>query len=96
MPEHFRESMDALQELREMWGKPIVINSGHRCPGHNAEVGGTPNSQHLRIAFDCRCPREEQTDFVRVARDCGFTGVGRYPGKGFVHLDLGPRREWWG
>ena len=87
-------SMDALQMLRDDWGKPIRINSGHRCINHNHMVGGTANSQHLKLAFDCSCPREDQDAFISAARAAGFTGVGRY--SSFVHLDLGPKREWRG
>lgn len=87
-------SMDALQELREAWGKPLIINSAHRCAKHNKAVGGTPNSQHLKIAFDVRCPREQQAPFLRLAAEAGFSGLGRYPARGFVHLDLGPKRSW--
>ena len=87
-------SMDALQSLRDDWGKPIRINSAHRCADHNRAVGGTANSQHLKIAFDCACPRSEQSVFIMAAKNAGFTGIGRY--QTFVHLDLGPRREWRG
>lgn len=90
------ESMEALQRLRNFWGKPIVITSGHRCREHNAKVGGTENSQHLKIAFDCRCPTLDQKHFIKVAQDAGFTGVGKYASRNFVHLDLGPKRVWWG
>ena len=37
-----------LDPLRERFGKPIVVNSGYRCPTHNREVGGVGTSQHLR------------------------------------------------
>lgn len=90
------KSMDALQELRDTWGKPIVINSAHRCSVHNAAVGGSENSQHLKIAFDCRCPEVDQVAFCRHAQAAGFKGFGRYPKRGFVHLDCGPARAWWG
>ena len=87
-------AMDALQELREIWGKPIVINSGHRCAAHNTAVGGTANSQHLKIAFDCRCPKWGQAAFIAAAREAGFKGIGHWKYQNFVHLDLGPKREW--
>lgn len=90
------DSMDALQELRDLWGKPIIINSAHRCTEHNAKVGGSENSQHLKIAFDCRVSSADQVAFCLAAQEAGFTGFGRYPSRGFVHIDLGPARIWWG
>ena len=38
MPKWFHESMEALQYLRDLWGKALIINSGHRCAEHNAAV----------------------------------------------------------
>ena len=89
-------SMDALERLRSARGAAIIINSAHRCVFHNHAVGGTKHSQHLTIAFDCRCPVDSQAVFAAAAKKAGFTGIGRYPGKGFVHVDCGPRREWTG
>ena len=37
-----------LDPLREAWGRPIMVNSGYRCPELNHIVGGTPTSQHQR------------------------------------------------
>ena len=37
-----------LDPLREMYGKPITVNSGYRCPKLNDAVGGAKNSQHMR------------------------------------------------
>lgn len=47
------ERMQALMEqcldkVREMWGKPIGVNSGYRSAELNRAVGGAKNSQHLR------------------------------------------------
>ena len=35
-----------LQPLRDIYGKPIRINSGYRCQELNKAVGGVPNSMH--------------------------------------------------
>ena len=61
LPPFARENIEALvcevlDPAREKLGSPIVVNSGYRCPKHNKEVGGVPNSQHMRgEACDIRC-----------------------------------------
>lgn len=37
-----------LDPIRESWGRPIIVNSGYRCPLLNKTVGGIPTSQHVR------------------------------------------------
>ncbi len=37
-----------LDPIREVWGGPISVNSGYRCPALNRAVGGVATSQHLR------------------------------------------------
>ena len=39
---------DVLDPLRELYGRPIHVTSGYRCPKLNNLVGGAPNSQHMR------------------------------------------------
>lgn len=94
MPIYFKLAMDNLQKLRDSWNKPIIINSGHRCTKHNADVGGASQSQHLAVAFDCVCPREEQQAFAKMALEVGFHVARPYPDNGFVHLDMGRPRTW--
>lgn len=53
LPPYAKENIEALVEnvldpLRERYGRPIVVNSGYRCPKHNKEVGGATNSQHMK------------------------------------------------
>lgn len=44
---------DILDPLREMFGKPILVNSGYRVPELNLEVGGSANSMHkVGLAVD--------------------------------------------
>ena len=52
MPAEAQQNIEALvanvlDPVREAYGKPIYVNSGYRCPKHNAAVGGVPRSQHL-------------------------------------------------
>ena len=37
-----------LDNLRDGWGRPIIVTSGYRCKQLNAAVGGARNSQHLK------------------------------------------------
>lgn len=39
---------NVLDPLREWYGKPILVNSGYRCPQLNRLVGGANNSQHMK------------------------------------------------
>ena len=38
---------NVLDPLRELYGKPIIVNSGYRSFKLNKVVGGAKNSQHL-------------------------------------------------
>lgn len=38
---------NVLQPLRDKYGKPIIVDSGYRCPKLNQAVGGAKTSQHL-------------------------------------------------
>lgn len=79
----------SLQKLREAWGRPLTVTSGYRCARHNAEVGGVPNSRHMRgIAADVAVPRAEQEKFRTLARAAGFSKILPYPSRNFVHLEI--------
>lgn len=39
---------NVLDPIRRMWGHPIFVNSGYRCPKLNAAVGGSATSQHMK------------------------------------------------
>lgn len=83
-----------LQLLRERIGKPILVNSGYRCPKHNAAVGGAPQSYHLRgMAADIQVSGISAPRLAAWAETLGFGGIGTYPG--FVHVDLRPGKGRW-
>jgi len=83
-----------LQLLRERVGKPLVVNSGYRCPRHNAALGGAPQSYHLRgMAADIRVAGVSIAQLATWAEDLGFGGIGIYPG--FIHVDIRPGKGRW-
>ncbi len=90
------EALDALQSLRNAVGRPLIVTSAYRSESHNKKVGGTPNSRHRTgDAFDISIANHDPFVLEHLARKHGFTGIGRYPKRGFIHIDMG-RARWWG
>ena len=87
-----REAMNAIQDMRDTLGKPMLITSAYRSPVHNASCGGAPMSRHLEgIAFDISLHGFEHDELLGCAKDF-FCGLGFY--QTFLHVDLGPARSW--
>jgi len=56
-----------LEEVRDLIGKPIIIDSGYRSPEVNQAVGSTSVSQHLRgCAADFRVPGMTPAEVVKA------------------------------
>lgn len=88
------ELVDKLQQLRNMIGKPIIINSAYRTPSHNKVVGGNPNSLHLQgKAADIRVNGISPKKLADYAEKVGFGGIGIY--STFVHLDVREVKSRW-
>lgn len=83
--------IDALEKLRALAGKAIVIHDGYRCRAHNQEVGGVTDSEHTRgLAADVEIPGlslEEMYDLALQVPEFARGGVGVYDG-GFLHVDV--------
>jgi hypothetical protein len=89
------EALDKLQALRDRLGKPLIVRSAYRSPAHNRAVGGALRSKHLDgTAFDIAMTNHDPVAFEEAARAVGFKGFGFYPRSGFMHIDLGPARQW--
>jgi uncharacterized protein YcbK (DUF882 family) len=79
-------------------GKSLEIESGCRCPKHNAAVGGVAGSAHLTgEAADIRCAfSQKRFALVKAALQCGIDRVGI--ATTFVHVDIStdnPQDEMW-
>ena len=89
------DSMDKLQALRTLLGKPIRITSAFRSAAHNKKVGGAKGSMHLEArAFDVQMAGHDPAQFEAAARKVGFTGFGFYKESNFIHIDTGQIRTW--
>ena len=88
--------LELVEQLRyNCGGYPLQCNCAYRCPKHNAEVGGVPNSQHvLGTAMDIQCPSQLTIgQFKWYCEQLPFDGIGYYPwtdenGGGFIHVDV--------
>jgi len=88
-------ALDKLQALRDRLGKPLIVRSAYRSPEHNRTVAGAKRSKHLiGAAFDIAMENHDPVAFEAAAREVGFLGFGFYPRSNFMHVDLGPERQW--
>ena len=79
--------VERLQSIRDIMGKPIHINSGVRCPHHNAKVGGSGESEHITgDAVDIQCegsPLRYELLFLLMKK---FNRIGI--AKNFIHVGI--------
>lgn len=83
-----------IDQVRDWWGSPLLVNSWYRPPHVERRVGGTGANHPYGFAVDIR-PKEGsvwdlQSRFEREWFDAGKWqgGFGRGAKKGFIHLDL--------
>jgi len=85
------EFMDKLQALRSVYGKPMHITSGYRCPQHPVEREKMKPGMHTTgFACDVGISGAEAVTLLRLALEARFRGIGvQQKGDGrFLHLDL--------
>lgn len=77
-----------LDRAREMAGIPFVITSGYRCEKHNAEIGGVPDSAHIKgLACDIKAvTSSKRYRIVKALMQVGFNRIGI--ASDFIHCDI--------
>ena len=90
---------NVLDPLRELYGKPIIVNSGYRCPKLNKAVGGTRNSQHLigqasdiRTVTNTKESNKQLFDIIRNSKLPFDQLINEYDFN-WVHVSYGPRNR---
>ena len=79
-----------IDRVREILGRPVILNCAFRCKQHNADQeGSAKNSAHIMgAAFDVRAKNgREKFEVVEAALQANGTRFGVY--KKFVHIDVG-------
>jgi|TARA_B100001996_G_scaffold354705_1_gene316825 uncharacterized protein YcbK (DUF882 family) len=97
--EDFKGNMDKmdpkllsmLDELREEYGYPIILNSSYRSPDHPIEaVKSKPGEHTYGAAVDIKCAGGENTfNLVAAAIKVGFRRIGISRKSNFVHVGIG-------
>ena len=82
--------------MRAYFQKHVIVNSWCRCVKWNKEVGGKPNSYHVKaMAADFwlpSVPAGTVADYLETKYPDAY-GIGRYPG--FTHIDVRADRARW-
>ncbi len=91
------ELVEALEALRGHLGRPIIINSGYRCPAHPVEAAKLEPGYHTKgIAADLRVPGMTPREVYAVALTMPqFKGFGVDDENGYIHLDTRPKMARW-
>lgn len=83
-----------LQVVRDLFGKPVLVNSGYRTRAHNARVGGASQSLHLSgMAADIVVTGVPAHEVQRVLKNWSG-GLGLY--SHYTHVDIRSDRARWG
>ena len=80
----------ALDAIRGVINMPLIVNSGWRCPEHNARSGGVKASKHLHgCAVDVSAANYQVLlrKSVRIAGEYNLKVI-PYEALKFIHLEL--------
>lgn len=86
------------ERVREIIGKPIIINSGFRCVKLNNALGGSLSSQHLYAeAIDIRVSGKTSSEVFRMlaASDLKYDQLilEKSGNAQWVHVSIGSKKE---
>lgn len=91
-PEMQPSTLSKLKQARQIAGVPFVLTSAYRCEEHNRNVGGKPNSAHLRgYAVDIKVQNSQSAmKILKALLSVGFNRIGYNSKTKFFHVDDDP------
>jgi zinc D-Ala-D-Ala carboxypeptidase len=95
---NMRQLCQALEQVRALFGRPVIVSSGYRSAAVNARVGGARNSQHTQgLAADFTIKEVSNREVVqRVSESTVAFDQLILEFDSWVHLSVAvgaPRRE---
>lgn len=84
-----------LDGVREIYGKPITVNSGYRCPELNKAVGGSATSDHVKgFAADITAGSKEENErlFNIIKHNFHFSQLIDEKNFSWVHVSYDPNK----
>lgn len=84
--------LSKLNQARQLAGVPFIITSAYRCEEHNRNVGGKPNSAHIRgYAVDIKITNSSNAmSILKGLIEVGFNRIGYNSRLKFFHADCDP------
>lgn len=88
---------NVLDPVRELYGGPIKVNSGYRCPALNKAVGGVATSQHQSgeaadITTGMIGSNKALFDLIRMS-DIPYDQLINEKNGQWIHISFGPRNR---
>lgn len=86
-----------IASFERQFGRRIVVNSQYRDPIRNIIGGGVDSSYHMSCkAVDFFIPGVNKASLIAYAmRNPEVGGLGCYPGREFIHVDVRERPRGW-
>lgn len=83
--------LSALNHLRHVYGKPLIVTSGYRCPRHPLELDrANPGTHTTGKAIDLALTHGDALEVIVIAKNLGIQRIGvQQKGQDrFIHLDV--------
>lgn len=90
--------MFVLQEIRDGYGKPMIVTSGYRDPSHPIEVGKSKPGEHaIGRAADILCTGPDALKIIELAlasgvKRLGINQKGSHASR-FIHIGVATQAE---